>query len=114
MLIRAGHYPHFYAGVDLKKLQLIFAFLFLSCNRWEYDDPSSSKSFLAPETYLTLVATDTIYSSLDSLGNTVISTNEDLSTEMLWDTLAQAFSTVTSNKQELNWSGEDPDGDLTD
>ena len=113
MLIRAGHYPHFYAGVDLKKLQLIFAFLFLSCNRWEYDDPSSSKSFLAPETYLTLVATDTIYSSLDSLGNTVISTNEDLNTEMLWDTLAQAFSTVTSSKQELYWWGEDPDGDVT-
>ena len=46
------------------------------------------------------------------MGNTVYSIDEEPGPEFLWDTLSQAFSTVTSSKQELHWWGEDPDGDV--
>ena len=98
--------------MNLKKIQLIILLIILSCSRWEYEHESSPIEPSAPETYLTLVAVDTIYSTLDSLGDVLYALDEDPIPEYVWDTLTQAFSTITSSKQELHWWGEDPDGDV--
>ena len=98
--------------MNLKKIQLIILLIILSCSRWEYENESSPIEPSAPETYLTLVAVDTIYSTLDSLGDVLYALDEDPIPEYVWDTLTQAFSTITSSKQELHWWGEDPDGDV--
>ena len=37
----------------------------LSCSLWEYDDPSNPLEQKTPETYLSLIATDTIYAYQD-------------------------------------------------
>ena len=65
-----------------------------------------------PETYLSMVAIDTIYSTIDSLGNIFYAIDEEPNDEYVWDTLTQAFTTITSSRQELNWWGEDPDGEV--
>ena len=70
--------------------------------------PSSS----APETYLSLVALDTIYASLDSSGTVQFAIDEEPSGEFIWDTLPEALTTITSSRQELHWWGEDKDGDV--
>ncbi len=82
----------------------------LSCSRWEYQDPSDPVDLQPPETYLSLMAADTIYAGLDSLGNPVYAIEDDPSPEIIWDTLSQAFTTITTSKQNLNWWGEDVDG----
>ena len=45
---------------------ICFLLLFLSCSRWEYDKVESDSLLAYPETYLSLVALDTIYDSIDS------------------------------------------------
>ena len=66
----------------------------------------------APETYLSLVALDTIYASIDSSGAVEYAIDEEPDNNMLWDTLPQALTTITSSRQELHWWGEDSDGDV--
>ena len=39
----------------------IFLFISLSCQRWDYKDPSNPVETLAPETHLSLIALDTIW-----------------------------------------------------
>ena len=103
------HPPHLI--LYLKHPFLIsFVVLGLSCSRWEYQDPSNPVDLQSPETYLSFAATDTIYAGLDSLGNPVYAIGNDPDSGMVWDTLFQAFTTITTSKQTLHWWGEDVDG----
>ena len=96
----------------MKNIGLFTLVFFLSCSLWEYDDPSKLIEASSPETYLSLVAVDTIYSTTDSLGNIVYAIDEEPGPDYVWDTLTQAFATITSSRQELHWWGQDPDGDV--
>ena len=95
-----------------KSILFIFILVSWSCSRWEYDDPSELISPKAPETYLSLVATDTIYASVDSSGSPTYSIGETPDPGMVWDTLDQAFTTITTSRQVLHWWGEDTDGEV--
>ena len=86
--------------------------ILFSCSRWEYEDRSEPTELSFPETYLTLVAVDTIYSTIDSLGNTIYAIDEEPSSDYVWDTLSQAFTSITTSRQELHWWGDDPDGEI--
>ena len=66
----------------------------------------------APETYLSLVALDTIYATIDSTGALYYAIDEEPNSDFLWDTLANALTTITSSRQELSWWGEDSDGNV--
>ena len=66
----------------------------------------------APETYLSLVATDTIYASTDSSGSVTYTIGETPDPGMVWDTLDQAFTTITTSRQIIHWWGEDADGQI--
>ena len=63
----------------------------------------------APETYLSLVALDTIYATIDSSGAIQYAIDENPSSNFLWDTLEGALTTITTSRQELHWWGEDSD-----
>ena len=91
---------------------LILLCLSWSCSRWDYNDLSDPVDPTSPETYLSLVAVDTIYSSVDSLGNNIYAIDEVPDSGIVWDTLDQAFTTITTSRQELSWWGEDPDGNV--
>lgn len=98
----------------------------MGCGLWEYEDPSMEFSPIPPETYLSLVALDTIYAAVDSVrqyidpntGETVQDTvwqynlTGDLSDSTVWDTIPGAFTTVMTSRQEIHWWGEDPDGEI--
>jgi len=96
----------------LNTKKLLFLFFILSCSRWDYEDESILPASSAPETYLSLVALDTIYASLDSSGTVQFAIDEEPSGEFIWDTLPEALTTITSSRQELHWWGEDKDGDI--
>ena len=96
----------------MKIIQLFVLIFFLSCNRWEYNDLSDQVEPNIPQTYLSLIALDTIFSTVDSLGNIIYAINEFPDSDYVWDTLSQAFTTITSSRQELHWWGEDTDGDI--
>ena len=66
----------------------------------------------APETYLSLVALDTIYATIDSTGALYYAIDEEPNSDFLWDTLENALTTITSSRQELSWWGEDSDGNV--
>ncbi len=99
--------------LPLKKYILfIFILSGWTCSRWEYDDPSEMVPAAAPETYLSLTATDTIYASVDSSGSMIYTIGETPDPGMVWDTLDQAFTTITTSRQVLHWWGEDADGQV--
>ena len=98
--------------IHLKIIQLFVLIFFLSCNRWEYNDLSDQVEPNITQTYLSLIALDTIFSTVDSLGNIIYAINEFPDSDYVWDTLSQAFTTITSSRQELHWWGEDTDGDI--
>ena len=142
---------------------ILIVFMTLSCSLWEYDDPSSSFGNAPPETYLTLIAQDTIWISrsipeedsdtswifLTSYSDTnsiVIDSVEiydtlfvdspfTIDTSVVYDTTfytvwgtdfngietfyeavdvfdTSAFHTITTSRKDLNWWGEDSDGDI--
>lgn len=97
-----------------RKHIFILAILFIvSCSLWDYDDPSMPVENQAPETFLSLVATDTIYASQDSVTGEWIYYLENVpENDIVLDTLTHAFSTVTTSEQTLSWWGEDSDGDI--
>ena len=66
----------------------------------------------APETYLSLIALDTIYANIDSSGAIQYAIDEDPSSNFIWDTLEAALTTITTSRQELHWWGEDSDGNI--
>ena len=95
----------------MRRLGLISFFIFFSCSLWEYDDPSDPYEKEVPETYLSLIASDTIYAHLDSSsGEYTYVIDEEPNPGMVWDTLEHAFTTITTSKQQLHWWGEDKDG----
>ena len=97
----------------MKNLNItLLIFFYLSCDRWDYDERSRGQVSYAPETYLTLVASDTIYTRIDSSGGKVFSIEQPPDPAMVWDTLDQAFKSITTSKQVLNWWGEDLDGEI--
>ncbi len=105
---------------------LLIGLFFTQCSLWEYSDPSSPIEDELPETFLSLIASDTIYASIDTVtsstdpgsGETIYDTTwsyaigSDPDTSMVWDTLSSAFSTITTSKQEIHWWGEDSDGEI--
>jgi len=97
----------------MRKLSIFSIVIFLSCSIWEYNDPSIPYENEQPQTYLSLIASDTIYSNLDSTtGLYAYVIGESPSDDMVWDTLDHAFTTISTSKQELHWWGEDKDGDI--
>ena len=58
------------------------------------------------------MATDTIYASVDSSGSMIYTIGEAPDLGMVWDTLDQAFTTITTSRQVLHWWGEDADGQV--
>lgn len=123
-----GKFPHPFFPDPMRRLHLILlSFLVLfSCSLWEYNDPSNPLDNQPPETYLSLIATDTVYaaivqidtlidpvtgeSSFDTLWTFDFTGHPD--TTMVWDTLDHAFTTITTSRQALHWWGEDPDGNV--
>lgn len=94
----------------LGSISLLF---FISCTLWEYEDPSNPIDNVAPETYLSLIASDTIYAHYDSTsGEYTYAIDEEPTAGLVWDTLDHAFTTITTSKQQLHWWGEDNDGDI--
>ena len=70
---------------------------------WEYDDLSIPYENEQPQTYLSLVASDTIYAHLDSTtGEFTYAIGERPPGDIVWDTLDYAFTTVFTSKQELH------------
>ena len=97
----------------MSKLSIFTIVIFLSCSMWEYDDLSIPYENEQPQTYLSLVASDTIYAHLDSTtGEFTYAIGERPPGDIVWDTLDYAFTTVFTSKQELHWWGEDMDGDI--
>jgi len=73
---------------------------------WEYEDQSNPIDPRPPDTYLSLIASDTVFAAIDSLtGEPVYAINEIPAPGMVWDTLTQAFTTITTSKQQLHWWG---------
>ena len=131
---------------------ILIVLVILSCSFFEYDDPSSQFGNAPPETYLTLVAQDTIWISsvvseetgdtnfvyLSSVFDTTIfeldttffendtvydttfyqqNWGTDLNgREAFYETVdlfdTSAFHTITTSRKDLNWWGEDSDGDV--
>ena len=149
----------------MKKIRILLtsiSFLVLSCSLWEYDDPSSQFGNSPPETYLTLIAQDTIWISrsipeedsdtswifltsysdtnfivVDSviIYDTTFVDTIIIDTSVVYDTTfyfiwgtdfngiesfyesvnvfdTSAFHTITTSRKDLNWWGEDSDGDI--
>ena len=92
---------------------IFITLFFVSCSLWEYDDPSAPIDNEVPETYLSLIATDTVYAHYDSTsGEFTYAIDEEPFPGIIWDTLDHAFTTITTSKQHLHWWGEDKDGDI--
>ncbi len=105
---------------------ILTVLIWTGCSLWEYDDPSEEVQSLPPETYISVVALDTIYASIDSIGFTVDPASGDTIPDtswvwyfddnppdsMEWDILPDAFTTIMTSRQQLHWWGEDPDGDI--
>ncbi len=119
-----GGAPHLLYNLKNRSPILAIAALLLSCDLWEYADPSAPIANRAPETYLTLAAAETLYARIESVqektdpvtGESYLDTSwiyavdEEPDPDYLWDTLGNAFTTITTSKQRLNWWGEDSDG----
>jgi hypothetical protein len=86
---------------------LILVFASFSCNRWDYEDKSVLVTSEYPETYISIFSSDTIFTSTDSIGNITYSVNDTLNPNSVWDTLPNAFTTITTSKQKIHWWGED-------
>jgi len=97
----------------MHRLGFISFFIFFSCSLWDYEDPSISHENESPETYLSLIANDTIYAHYDSTsGEFTYAIDEEPLPGMVWDTLDHAFTSITTSKQHLHWWGEDKDGNI--
>ena len=59
-----------------------------------------------------MIGLDTIFATIDSSGAIYYAIDEEPSANFIWDTLENAFTTITSSRQELNWWGEDSDGSV--
>ena len=85
----------------------------LSCSLWEYDNPSNPLEQKTPETYLSLIATDTIFAYQDTVtGEWHYDLGDIPDTTQILDTLKNAFTDTFTSRHELHWWGEDSDGDI--
>ena len=85
----------------------------LSCSLWEYDDPSNPLEQKTPETYLSLIATDTIFAYQDTVtGELHYDLGNTPDTTQFLDTLKNAFTDTFTSRHELHWWGEDSDGEV--
>ena len=99
-------------------LKYLPVFLALSCSVWEYDDPSITYDNYPPETYLSLIASDTIYAIVDEIISSVNPETGEIIADTIWhyeleeisidsstvtDTLLNAFTTISTSRQELHW-----------
>ena len=85
----------------------------LSCSLWEYDDPSNPLEQKTPETYLSLIATDTIFAYQDMVtGEWHYDLGNIPDTTQILDTLKNAFTDTFTSRHELHWWGEDSDGEV--
>ena len=91
---------------------VLLAFTSFSCSRWDYEDKSVTLELEYPETYISIFSSDTIFTSMDSLGNISYSFSDSLNFDLVIDTLPNAFTTVTTSKQKIHWWAEDPDGNV--
>jgi len=98
--------------MNILKLLPLLVFITLSCNPWEYEDKSVLKTWEHPETYISIFSSDTIFISEDSIGNAIYVIDDTVNADMVWDTLPNAFTTITTSKQQIHWWGEDPDGNI--
>lgn len=97
----------------MRKFIFIASFIWISCSVWEYDDPSQPLENEQPQTYMSLMASDTIFARFDSSANQfVYAIDEEPDPGIVWDTLDHAFTTITTSKQVIHWWGEDADGDV--
>lgn len=112
----------------MKKSALIPLILVsLSCSLWEYEEKSDPFRNQPPETYLSLIANDTIYTIIEDIvattdtitGVTTFDTtwNYNIGTELsdttiVYDIFENAFTTITTSQQLLSWWGEDKDGNV--
>ncbi|NQT96797.1 MAG: hypothetical protein HQ562_03560 [Candidatus Marinimicrobia bacterium] len=100
--------------ITLRKtsLAILLGIALWSCSLWEYADPSDPLTNAAPETYLTVVANDTLFpvESADSSWYYIIGL--DSIPIQGPDTLTDAFATISTSRQVLNWWGEDSDGEV--
>ena len=112
-----------------KSTLLILLALVAGCSLWEYEDPSFPIENQAPETYLSLIASDTLYLAIqneDTLWAAIDFISYDSTTQTYdttwtyltlepetyvnWVAVGNAFETITTSRQELYWWGEDADG----
>ena len=92
---------------------ILIVFMSLSCSLWEYDDPSNPLEQKTPETYLSLIATDTIFAYQDTVtGEWYYELGNIPDTTQILDTLKNAFTDTFTSRHELHWWGEDSDGDI--
>ena len=79
----------------------------LSCSLWEYDDPSNPLQQKTPETYLSLVATDTIFAYQDTVtGEWQYDLGNITDTTHILDTLNNAFTGLAGIfNYETFWDG---------
>ncbi len=101
--MRAVIYRPLKFGDNLKNIYLLGFVILFSCNRWEYEDRSEPIELSSPETYLTLVAVDTIFSTTDSLGNTIYAIDDEPSSDYLWDTLSHHLDHLPTNAILAYW-----------
>ena len=113
----------------MKKTPIALCILVLiwSCSRWDLDDPSDQVANQAPETHLSLIGLDSILVSIaeiieysDSISGTVTfdtiwsyNLGDTADTSVIHSILPNAFLDTMTSIQQLNWWGEDPDGNVT-
>ena len=111
-----------------KYILLVVLLCIVSCSLWDYKDNSDPLGNQYPETFLTLVAADTIYVVIEDILEVIDTLNGTTTYDTIWnfsigsepadtmivvDTLGNAFTTITTSQQPLSWWGEDPDGNVT-
>ncbi|MEE1572763.1 MAG: YCF48-related protein [Candidatus Neomarinimicrobiota bacterium] len=99
---------------NTSNILILIVFMTLSCSLWEYDDPSNPLEQKTPETYLSLIATDTIFRYPDPAtgGWSYDLGNSPDPNQILLDTLENAFTDTFTSRHELHWWGEDSDGEV--
>ncbi|MBC8400693.1 MAG: hypothetical protein H8E14_04320 [Candidatus Marinimicrobia bacterium] len=83
-----------------------------TCSLWEYEDESNPHANSLPETFLTIIASDTLFPVATSDSTWAYIINGDSIPIAEPDTLTEAISDIKTSQQELHWWGEDFDGDI--
>ena len=98
--------------LKISSLIILLGIVIWSCSLWEYDDPSDPLANAAPETYLTVVANDTLFPVAVADSSWYYIIGLDSIPIQNPDTLTDAFATISTSRQVLHWWGEDSDGEV--